>query len=296
MDHYLPAVHRALAFIEESLTRPVTLEAIARRAGFSLWHFQRIFQAYTGESLAAYRRRRRLTVATLALRHTRRRILDIALEHQFESHASFTRAFRAAFRAAPGTFRRGAQPLPANATARATGPARSSSMKPEIVRLPAFTFVGLEARFIGPASPEANNHLVIPPLFDRLFARSGELPPTLDACMYGLSRCLPAEERRCDEEMIYLAARSVGSNAQPPAGMVLRKVRSQAYAVFVHRGPVVRIDETLARIYGEWLPQSDYQPVGEGSLERYDPERFRDGGENAEFDILIAVKPRPGRR
>lgn len=295
MDHYLPAVHRALGFIEEKLTEPVTLAAIARQAGFSPWHFQRIFQAYTGETLAAYLRRRRLSVAVTEIRNTRRRILDIALDYQFETHAAFTRAFKATLHATPGTFRRESWPVPA-ALARPAGahPApRSFPMKPTLKKLPALTFIGLEARFFGPMSPDCNNHKVIPPLFNRFFARAAELPPgPEEGCTYGLARCAATPDRTRDDELVYLAARRVAPHTPVPAGMVRWKIPAQTYAVFTHRGPVVRLDETFTRIYREWLPQSGHEPVGEGSMECYEHTRFGDGGPKSEFDILIPVRPR----
>lgn len=295
MDHYLPAIHRALAFIEVKLTEPVTLAAIARRAGFSLWHFQRIFAAYTGETLAAYLRRRRLSVAVTEIRNTRRRILDIALDYQFETHAAFSRAFKATLHAAPGTFRREPHPVPAaldrSADARPVG--RSFSMKPTLKKLPAMTFIGLEARFFGPMSPDCNNHKVIPPLFNRFFARASELPPgPEEGCTYGLARCAPATDRTRDDELVYLAARRVAPRTRVPTGMAKWKIQAQTYAVFTHRGPVVRLDDTFTKIYREWLPQSGYEPVGEGSMECYEHTRFGDGGPNSEFDILIPVRPR----
>lgn len=294
-DHYLPAVHRALDFIEAHLTTPVTLAAIARRAGFSLWHFQRIFQAYTGETLAAYLRRRRLSVAVTEIRNTRRRILDIALDYQFETHAAFTRAFQATLHAAPGTFRRkpGGVPAALDRPAGARPVRHSPPMKPTIKKLPALTFIGLEARFFGPMSPDCNNHKVIPPLFSRFFARAHELPPGPEPdCTYGLARCAPAQERKRDDELVYLAARRVAPRTPVPAGMAKWKLPARTYAVFTHRGPVVRLDETFASIYREWLPQSGLEPVGEGSLECYEHARFGDGGAKSEFDILIPVRPR----
>lgn len=293
MDHYQPAVHRALEFIETKLTEPVSLAAIARRAGFSLWHFQRIFHAYTGDTLAAYLRGRRLAVAVVEIRNTRRRIVDIALDYQFGTHAAFTRAFQAAFGAAPGTFRRERRPVPPAVMRLAAAPAvrGDSLMKPTLREFPARTFVGLEARFIEALSPDCNNHRIIPPLFNRFFARAGELPPGLDDCTYGLTRCAPAADRTRDDELVYLVARLVAAGTPVPDGMVKWKLPAQTCAVFTHRGPVVRIDQTFTRIYREWLPSSGCEPVGEGSIECYDDARFGNGGPGSELDILIPVRP-----
>jgi AraC-like DNA-binding protein len=54
MNHYREAVIRATDQIERQLRDPISLDEIARRAGFSLWHFNRIFAKLTGESLGSY--------------------------------------------------------------------------------------------------------------------------------------------------------------------------------------------------------------------------------------------------
>ena len=68
MHTYLNAVQKSLDYIENHLREPLSLEKIARHAGFSLWHFQRIFTALVGEPVGSYLRRRRLTAAAGELR------------------------------------------------------------------------------------------------------------------------------------------------------------------------------------------------------------------------------------
>lgn len=295
MEHYLAAVHRAMAFMEENLTRPVTLEAISRRAGFSLWHFQRIFSSHAGEPLGTFLRRRRLRVAVLDLRNTRRSILDIAFDYQFESHAAFTRAFQSTFQATPSSFRRQRQSPPFLPSPTLRTLPHLTDMKPKIKKLPALTLLGLEARFLGPMSEDANNHKVIPPLFGRFFARKPELPAALDGYTYGITRPLAETIRTREDELVYLAGQSVPPRTPAPKDMVIWRLPARTYAIFRHRGPVVRIDETLGYIYGTWLQTSDYKLAGDFSVERYD-ESFCDGGEKSEFDILVPVQKRPAPR
>jgi AraC family transcriptional regulator len=83
----------------------------------------------------------------------------------------------------------------------------------------------------------------------------------------------------------------VAAGTRVPDGMAKWKLPAQTCAVFTHRGPIVRIEETFARIYREWLPASGCEPVGEGSIECYDDARFGDGGAASELDILIPVQP-----
>jgi AraC family transcriptional regulator len=295
MDSYLAAVHRALDHIEANLREPLRLEAIARRAGFSLWHFQRIFAALAGEPIGSYVRRRRLTAAALELRASSRRILDIALDYQFESHEAFTRAFKAVFHFTPAEFRRNhripwVNPRPPLAGENLKHLSRIT-MEPQIIRLPAMTLLGLETRFICAMSPDANNLKLIPPLFKRFGSRWAELPSRLDCFSYGACDCVPAGQRTHEDEMVYLVSTSVALDAQPPAGMTVWRIPVCTYAHFTHRGPIGRLNETINYIFGAWLPRSDYQHVEGPELERYD-DRFGDGGEKCELDLLVPVQPK----
>ena len=56
---------KAIDYIETRLTAELTLGDIARAAGLSSFHFSRMFRALTGETVATYLRRRRLTEAAL---------------------------------------------------------------------------------------------------------------------------------------------------------------------------------------------------------------------------------------
>jgi AraC family transcriptional regulator len=296
MDSYLAAVQRALDHIEDHLREPLPLESIARRAGFSLWHFQRIFTAYVGEPLGSYVRRRRLTAAAAELRASPRRLLDLALDYQFESHEAFTRAFKSVFLVTPATFRRNRQlpwvhTRPHLSSAHLRHLSRNIAVKPQIIQLPAFTLLGLETRFISAMSPEANNLVQIPPLFDRFFKRRAELPPALDGFTYGACNCLPADQRTREDELVFLVSAHVAADAKIPAGMKTWRLPARTYAHFTHRGPINRLRETISYIYGAWLPRSDFHCADGPQLERYDG-RFGDGGEQSELDYLIPVTPK----
>src|SRR4051812_24464994 len=105
MDH-LSRVQRAVDFIEERLTEDLPTEAIARVAGFSMWHFQMVFRAAVGDTLKEYVRKRRLSSALIELENPDRRIIDIAIEYGFESQESFSRAFKSHFGCPPGEARK----------------------------------------------------------------------------------------------------------------------------------------------------------------------------------------------
>jgi len=90
----------------------MTLEDLARAAGYSAEHACRLFKRLVGLSPFEYVRARRLSRAVLELRDARKRVLDVALEYAFGSHEGFTRAFSSQFGISPSRYRRTTPPLP----------------------------------------------------------------------------------------------------------------------------------------------------------------------------------------
>lgn len=81
-------------------------DALAKALHYSKYHLQHAFAEAMGLPLSEYALRRRLTRAARLLTTTRAPILDIALACGYESQQAFSAAFRAAYRCAPGRFRR----------------------------------------------------------------------------------------------------------------------------------------------------------------------------------------------
>ena len=95
---YVAAINRVDDHIDTHMAEPLDLEKLAAVAHFSPWHFHRLFQALTGETLADRVRRRRLEAAAgLLLATPPESALSIALDVGFRSAEVFTRAFRAHF-------------------------------------------------------------------------------------------------------------------------------------------------------------------------------------------------------
>jgi AraC-like DNA-binding protein len=102
---YIPNVLRAVDYMERNLTCPISVSDVASEAAYSTFHFVRLFKALTGYTPGSYLRRRRLTEAAGELAGGRKRIIEIALDYQFQSQEAFTRAFKDCFGINPGVFR-----------------------------------------------------------------------------------------------------------------------------------------------------------------------------------------------
>ncbi len=297
----LDQIRRALAAIEEHLDRPLAMAELARRAGYSPWHFQRVFMALVDESVASYVRRRRLTEAARMLRsEPEQRLLDVALAVGFESHEAFTRAFRRESGHTPSGFRNHPQPnvtwmrLPLPPEHLQLLPT-DMNLEPTILDLPAFAIAGLSARFIAATSPDSNNMQVIPPLWGQFMARQGEVRSLGCApeagTFWAACRCLPPEDRTREDELEYIAGVKIAGDPPLPADMVRWEIPARTFARFTHRGRIENFGETLGYIYGAWLPRSAYVPTMEVELELYD-ERFDINSDDSEIDYYVGIAPK----
>ena len=94
-----------LIHCEEHLDEPLSLAELGAMAGFSPYHFHRVFRHVTGEAPKEYLRRLRLERAVYRLKVSPDNVLQIALEAGFSTHETFTRAFTRRFGITPSEFR-----------------------------------------------------------------------------------------------------------------------------------------------------------------------------------------------
>lgn len=101
------AVDAAL-WIDAHAADPVDLDAVARVAGLSAFHFLRVFSRVLGVTPHQYLLRCRLRHAARLLQDDTRSVTDIALEVGFGDLSNFVRTFRRAAGVSPGRFRQAA--------------------------------------------------------------------------------------------------------------------------------------------------------------------------------------------
>lgn len=72
----------------------VTYDEISKFVGIPIGLYQRIFSYVCNISIAEYIKKRRLTLAANELMLTNQKVIDIGLKYGYDSHASFSRAFK----------------------------------------------------------------------------------------------------------------------------------------------------------------------------------------------------------
>ena len=89
----------------------LTLQILARKFGYSEYHFSRRFKELSGMRFRDYLRYRKLAFALKRIRDTKDGILQIALDYGFSSNEAFTRAFKKIYGLTPSAYRRSPVPV-----------------------------------------------------------------------------------------------------------------------------------------------------------------------------------------
>jgi len=105
------AVRRMQDYILARVQEKISAGDLARAAGYSAWHAQRMFKELIGQPPFEYIRRLRLSRAALVLRDKPVKVLDVALDFMFDSHEGFTRSFSKEFGVTPAEYRKQPRPL-----------------------------------------------------------------------------------------------------------------------------------------------------------------------------------------
>jgi len=287
--NYMKSVTQAIAYIEAHLSDEIALEEVASEVGYSSYHFHRIFQSVTRNTVPEYIRGRRLTYAAYDLFNTDLRIVEIAINYHFSSQEAFTRSFQQRFSISPGQFRKqkdmkdtlfrvmekkaldevGLRHLHEGVT-----------LDPVIISMGELYLAGMEVR--GLHSDQIGE------LWRSFKKREAEMDRKRerDPIYYALIELAGTEW-----EVSYIACVEIGKAGQTPEGMIDRNLPPTTYAVFSHKGTVARIQDTFQYIYSTWLPKSGKIRMNQPEFARYDHRYLGPLHEDSEFDIYIPVGP-----
>ncbi len=97
-------VNKSLQYIEEHIEEPVTLEEIALYAGYSEFHFARIFKESQGMTVMEYVNMRKMIKASWEILQGEK-IIEVAMKYGWQSHSGFTKAFKKQFGFYPALLR-----------------------------------------------------------------------------------------------------------------------------------------------------------------------------------------------
>lgn len=277
-----------LSWIELHPDETPTLDAVAREAGLSPYHFARMFTARMGRSPMAYFRGRRLVRAARHLAEgAQLKLLDLALDSGFESQEAFTRAFKRTFGVAPGRFRQGFAVTPIEGQYPMAIPSAASPevrQLPNIVQRERFTVAGFARRFDEASKSD------IPQLWSRLIGRLPFAGQVQSWNSYGVVSCVD----RDDGSFRYLAGVAVQPQAALPEGMERMTIPAARYAVFrivlTGGGIHLQVKAAMATIWGELIPAAGLTVADGPDFELYDARQSLDRpGAVIDFHVPVAA-------
>ena len=96
-------IQESIDYIEDNLKTEIRSRELAGQAGFSLYHYYRLFVAATGMPVMQFVLRRRLLHAIYEIKGGRKRI-DVILEYGFDTYSGYYKAFRREFGCTPSAY------------------------------------------------------------------------------------------------------------------------------------------------------------------------------------------------
>ncbi len=297
-NEYIVRINKVCDHIDRHLTEELTLSELARVAGFSEFHFHRIFAAMTGETLFSFIQRLRLeSAATRLCVHPAVAITQLALDCGFSSSAVFCRAFKKRFGCAPSVFRDRNQcqtdssldQLLRNSGKEKSGHGgyngkknRRFAMKPVVTIEKMDRMRVAYIRYMG---PYAGDSQLFEGLFGRLCAWAG--PRGVDmSTTYIIYHDDPAvtEEQKLRLDVCV----PIGEDAQVAGEVCETVIEGGTYAVGRFVLGTDEYGQAWAYMYSEWLPGSGYRPANAAAFERYSGGCGEDG--KMPVDICVPVE------
>lgn len=311
---WIARIHRVHDHIDAHLAEPLDLATLAAVAHASPWHFHRVFQGMTGETLAGCVRRRRLETAARRLLATPpEAALRIAIEIGFGSAEAFTRAFRTHFGVTPTAWRRGgwrvwcdanrAQLRKLDQALRKTDQvvaalfdedawtrpdaAASEDLRPMHVDIR--TLAPQRVAYLRYTGPFANDGVARTwQRFVAWFVSRGLMQPP--RTRYGVSQDNP--EITPPEHCRYDCCIAVDEDFRPEGEIGVQTIAGGTYACAPFDGVAADFSGAWMRLYGQWLPASDWQAEDRPPLEIYPADQIPDP-QTGRIRCLLCIPVRP---
>lgn len=265
---YINSIKKALNYIENNLLEDIDLSAIAKEAGYSLYHFHRIFKGIVGDSMKDYVRKRRFTEAAKELVYTNKSIVEIGIKYGYESREGFSRAFEKVYGRNPSEVRRDnllyfiREPINIDymmfqlklTTKGLTPLYRNLSERYVIGKKWKVKADGSNLQDIPLLWQKWNNEKESEKIINRKYADE-----IMGICIFSQG-----------DVFDYMIGHEVNTMEYVPEDMVIYRLEPSLYAVFRVIGPITEsVQKTWDYIYSVWLSESKYKHRNIDDIEYY---------------------------
>jgi AraC family transcriptional regulator len=285
-------------YIDEHIKEEMEPESLAKMAGYSPYHFYRLFQKHIGFTLMDYVLKRKLQFALFELTNGKK-VMEIALDYGFETHAGFTKAFKKCFGSPPSLYKLHCPlslPQKPDLLSLHQKNLNGVVLQPKIVKRQPFTVAG--KTFEGFVKNVFYTRDV-PAYWNQRGLTDGAVERMLYEALKPRNHgeyCINFKSNETDGSFIYLFSVEFDEGKELPKGLTSLQIPSATYAVF--KTPLVSVDQFVPAIKGtwqyileDWLPHSSYE-VDEASydFEYYDEHCHYWDYEKIYMEIHIPIK------
>jgi len=262
----LNELNHVIDYIEEHLTEDLSLELISEYAGVSDYHFRKIFFYLTGLTLSEYIKNRKLSEANKDLLNGEK-VTDVAFKYGYQSMDGFTRAFKKWSGFLPSdVIKKGISKsfpkLSFVITVRG-----GNSMEFRIEDKPAFNLVGVTKRV--PLQFEGVNNEIVKLAQSITDEQREEMHSLQNIAPYEIVNASYDSDTDFMKEEGYLTHLIGVLTTENNVSDKLEKVPILActWAIFPNEGQFPdKLQETMAKVYSEWLPTSGYELISAPSF------------------------------
>ncbi|MGE4419071.1 MAG: GyrI-like domain-containing protein [Sulfurimonas sp.] len=267
-DEYLQSIYKVIYYIEQNYNDDLTLEELSKVAGFSKYHFHRLFKSIVSENVSDYIRRVRLSSTTMKFK-TNLNITQIAQTSGYETNASFSKAFKNHFGITPKKFSKNAKNKKGN-----------EMLEPKIIKIEPIEvlYVRKTGNYINSAD-EAWKTMVAFVSENGLFEKA--------VARYGISHDNPNVIE--EHNLRYDACLELNDSINPKCEVSKKQIAGGKYALFMHKGSYALIGETFRNI-GDWIVKSGVSLRDEPSFQKYlnlDPAGIKE--EDLQTELYVPI-------
>ncbi|QGY43775.1 helix-turn-helix domain-containing protein [Maribellus comscasis] len=261
-DYYFERINKVIHHINNHLDETLDVSKLAEIGNYSPYHFHRIMKAYLGEPLGAYIQRLRLETAISLLLYSNEPVNNIAYNVGYETPSSFNKAFKKRYGISPVEYRKNNELTLKSEHSKIKFNAMENlkSLQPKIKTVKPKTVV--YARAIGNYNLSAEKAWKTVCEFaktKKLFGFKTEF--------IGISHDDPKITEA--EKLRYDACVAISKNIAPEGEIGVQEIPGGEYAVFTHKGPYEKLENTYAYIFGKWLSESGKELRNVHSFEKY---------------------------
>jgi AraC family transcriptional regulator len=257
----LKELNQVIDYIEDHLTDELSLEVISEYAGVSDYHFRKLFFYLSGLTLSEYIKNRKLSEANKDLLNGEK-VTDVAFKYGYQSIDGFTRAFKKWSGFLPSDVIKKGVSKSFPKLSFVISVRGGISMKFRIEDKPAFNLVGVGKRV--PMQFEGVNNEIVKlaeSITDEQKAEMHALQNIEPYEIVNASYNADAKFLKEEGELTHLIGVLTTEN-RVSDGLEKVPVKACTWAVFPNEGPFPSmLQETMAKVYSEWLPSSDYEVI-----------------------------------